>query len=372
MLDFRRLRDVASLFLRLGCSAFGGPAAHVALMNEECVERRQWLTREQFLDVLGAANLIPGPTSTELAMHIGLRRAGWPGLIVAGVSFILPAALMVGALGAAYVTAGELPALSGVLRAVKPVVVVIVLQALLGLGAAAIRSVPIAMLALAVALVAMTGMSEIRILLIAGVVHMVIGRRPAAAALALVAALPLRLMAAVTAAAVALPSLFAYFLKVGSVLFGSGYVLFAVLRGDLVERYHWLTEVQLLDAIAVGQITPGPVFTSATFIGYLLGGPGGAVAATVGIFLPAFVFTALSAGLLHRLRRSPVAQAFMEGVNAAAVALIAVVALTLARTAIADVSTAWIALVAALLVSWARLNASWVLAAAAVAGFLLS
>ena len=375
MSRFSPLREVAVLFLRLGLTAFGGPAAHVAIIEEECVRRRQWLTREQFLDVLGAANLIPGPTSTELAMHVGLRRAGWPGLLVAGVSFIVPAALVVGVLAAVYSEAGRLPAFDGVLRAVKPVVVVVVLQALIGLSRTALRSTRTVIVSLASLAAVALGASEIFVLLGAGVLSAAGGRswRPAATvAVCIAAGATATVAAAATAAgisvAVALPSLFAYFVKAGSAIFGSGYVLLALLRSDLVAGSHWLTEGQLLDAIAVGQITPGPVFTTATFIGFLLGGPAGAAVATAGIFLPSFVFTALSAGVLHRLQDSAAARRFLDGVSGAAVALIALVTWTLAQAAVTDMTMAALAVSAAVLVGWFRLNSSWALAGAAAIG----
>lgn len=351
------LREVAALFLRLSLTAFGGPAAHIAVMEDECVRRRRWMTREQFLDVLGAANLIPGPTSTELAMHAGLRRAGWPGLIVAGVCFIVPASLVVAAVAVVYVRAGQLPAFDGILRAVKPVVVVVVLQALVGLARTALSSVRLAVLACVAAAAAALGLNEIAVLLGAGVANVVLGL--------------LKRAQGTMAMVVAPPSLFAYFLKAGSVIFGSGYVLLEILRADLVGHLHWLTEGQLLDAIAVGQITPGPVFTTATFIGYVLGGAPGAVLATVGIFLPAFVFTAASAGILHRLRQSAVARAFLAGVNVAAVALIAIVTMMLARAAVTDLATTGLALLAAMLIGVFRWNASWVLAGGALAGWVM-
>ena len=365
-----RLLELALAFVRLGLTAFGGPAVHIALMEEEFVRRRGWISRERFLDVLGASSLIPGPTSTELAMHIGLNRAGWAGLLVAGVAFIAPAALLVGLLAALYVRLGELPAFDGVLRALKPVVVVVVLAALVGLARTAVRTVPIAVLAIAAALLAFAGMHEVQVLLLVGVVNVVLGRKRAASIAVMAVGAGVTLSAA-GAAAVTVPSLFAYFVRAGSVIFGSGYVLFAVLRGDLVERYRWLTEAQLLDAIAVGQVTPGPVFTSATFIGYLLGGSTGAIAATVGIFLPAFAFTAVSARLLQRLHHSSIARAFLDGVSAAAVALIAVVVLALARAAITDLATAALAVVAAVLIVWLRWNSAWVILGAALIGFLL-
>ena len=364
------LSDVAVLFLRLGLTAFGGPAAHVALMEEECVRRRGWLTPERFLDVLGASNLIPGPTSTELAMHVGYHRAGWAGLVVAGVCFILPASLVVGVIAAVYVEAGSLPALDGVLRAVKPVALVVVLQALVGLAQGAFTSWRAVAVAAVAALGVLGGVPEVVVLLSAGAVHLAGTAGATAGAAVLILAAPAG-VAAAGVAVVSAASLFGYFVKAGSVIFGSGYVLFAVLRTDLVDGLRWLTEAQLLDAIAVGQVTPGPVFTSATFIGYLLGGSGGAVAATVGVFLPAFVCSAASVTLLHRLRESTAAKRFLQGVNVAAVALIAVAAVALSRAAVVDLPTVAIALGAAVALAF-RLNSSWLLAAAAALGLLSS
>jgi chromate transporter len=327
-----RLREVGMLFLRLGLTAFGGPAAHVALVERECVERRRWIPREEFLDLLGASSLIPGPTSTELVMHIGRRRAGWAGLVVAGLAFIVPAAVLVGALAAIYVEAGRLPAMQGVLAAVQPVVVVIVVQALVPLARGALKSIPVGMLALATGVLAAAGVPELRLLVLAGVAHVAVSWRRLAT-LVLIAGAATVVLGQEIVARADTRDVFLYFARIGSLLFGSGYVLLPVLEGDLVERLRWLTDRQLLDAIAAGQATPGPVFSTATFIGYLLGGPWAAAAATVGIFLPAFVFSAVSSALLHRLRASRVARAFLDGVNAAAVALIAVVAISLARTA---------------------------------------
>lgn len=369
----RRLLEVALLFTRLGFTAFGGPAAHIALMDEECVRRRGWMTRAQFLDVLGAANLIPGPTSTELAMHAGFHRAGWAGLVVAGICFIVPAALIVGGLGAAYVAAGSLPAFDEVLRAVKPVALVVVLQALVGLARTALASWRARAVAVLAVVAVMAGAPEAAVLIGAGVLLLAGGRISAAGIGGLVLVLPQALAAAPAlagGAAQAAPALFAYFVKAGALIFGSGYVLFAVLRADLVEHLHWLTEAQVLDAIAVGQVTPGPVFTSATFIGYLLGGPAGAVVSTIGIFLPAFAASALSVVLLRRIRESAPARRFLEGVNAAAVALIALVALALGRAAIVDATAVVIALAAAVGLAWFRWNSSWVLGVAAAYGVL--
>ena len=369
-----RLGDLALLFLRLAVTAFGGPAAHIALIQRECVERRQWITPQRFVDLLGVASLIPGPTSTELVMHIGHQRAGWPGLIVAGLAFIVPAAVVVGIVAAIYVQAGALPAVRGVLAAVPPVVVVIVLQAIVPLGRSALRSVPLVMVAIAVAILAMAGAPELRLLLAAGLVTMVLGTdRSLIGRAAAVTVLASGSIATVWAAAaqVTAPAVFAYFVRVGSLLFGSGYVLLSILHGDLVERLHWLTERELLDAVAAGQATPGPVFTTATFIGYLLGGAPAAAVATVGIFLPAFVFTALSAVLFERIRGSRYARAFLDGVNAAAVALIAVVLLSLGRAAFTGPVPVGVACAAAVAIFYFRANSSIVLGGAVVGGLLV-
>ena len=372
------LADVARVFLRLGLSAFGGPAAHVALMEREFVVRRQWIRREQFLDLLGVASLIPGPTSTELAMHIGRARAGWPGLVVAGLAFLLPAALLLGILAYFYVRTGNLPVTRGLLAAVQPVVVVMVAQAILPLARAALGSAWLALLAVAAGAVALLGVPEIYVLLGAGLVALTLGgiaaRRAASAGLFCAIAGAASVLAAAAAqasaptAAPAIVDVFAYFMRVGALLFGSGYVLLPVLQGDLVDRLGWLTDRQLLDAIAAGQATPGPLFTTATFVGFLLGGPAMAVVATVGMFLPAFVFSALSAAVLERLRASRGARRFLDGVNAAAIALIAVVVIELSRVAFTGWVTIAIGIAAAVAIFVARISATRVLLAAALAG----
>ena len=364
------LGEVAALFLRLGVTAFGGPAAHIALIERECVERRGWLSRQEFLELLGVANLIPGPTSTELAMHVGRLRAGWPGLVVAGLAFIVPAACLVAALAALYIRTGDLPVARGVLAAVQPVVVIVVLQALVPLARSAISSVPLAMLAIAVGLLAAAGVPELNILLGAGVAHLFVGRVPALVVL-FVAGGGLALAAA-PAVEASLADLAGYFLRIGSLLFGSGYVLLPVLQDELVDRRGWLTPVELLDAVAAGQATPGPVFTTATFIGYIVGGPLGALVATAAMFLPAFVFAAVSSAALPRLRASSAARAFLSGVNAAAVALIAVVVVTLGRTAFTGWRPVAIGLAATVAIFLMRLNPALVLASAAVLGAALS
>lgn len=374
------LREVALLFLKLGCTAFGGPAAHVALMEDEVVTRRRWLSRERFLDLLAATNLIPGPNSTEMAMHVG-RLAGRAGLVVAGACFILPAAVLTGLLARAYVTWGKLPETAGVLYGVKPVVMAVVLQALWKLGRDGLKTRFLGGVALAAAAANVLGVQELLVLLAAGVLVAVarLCRRktvePPSQGVAPVVVFPWASAAAGGGVAVASPfglwPLFWFFLKVGSVLFGSGYVLLAFLRADLVERRGWLTEAQLLDAVAVGQVTPGPVFTTATFIGYVLGGPAGAAVATVGIFLPAFVFVAASGPLVPRLRRSPTAGAFLDGVVVASLALMGVVTWDLGRAALVDVPAAVLAAVSAWLLLGYRVNSAWLVLGGALAGLLV-
>lgn len=363
------LGEVAALFLRLGTTAFGGPAAHVAMMEDEVVARRNWMTREDFLDLVGATNLIPGPNSTELAIHIGHRRAGWPGLVVAGACFILPAVVMVTLIAWAYVRYGMLPEVDAVLRGVKPVVISIVVLALWRLARTAVKTTLLGFVGAACAAAVALGIHELAVLAAAGVLMALTRIRhvpPAAAWLPLVPLGP-----AVAASAFSFGGLFLTFLKIGSVLFGSGYVLFAFLRADFVERLHWITETQLIDAVAVGQVTPGPLFTAATFIGYLLGGVGGAAVATLGIFLPAFVFVAVSGPLVPWLRKNAAASAFLDGVNVASLALMAVVAVQLGLASIIDLPTIVIALVAAIALHL-KINTLWLVLAGALAGLALA
>jgi chromate transporter len=377
------LRELARLFLRLGITSFGGPAAHIALMEEEVVRRRRWLTHAEFLDLLGAVNLIPGPNSTEMAIHIGARMRGAAGLVVAGLCFTLPATFLVALLAWMYVRYRELPALGHFLYGVKPVMLAVVLQALWNLGRACLRDAERIALAVAAVGVYALGLHELIVLFGAGVVLMIVRSVRSRNSVSLpslapglgLTALPLVGASATGAAAVATPvgvwPLFLFFLKVGSVLFGSGYVLLAFLRADLVERYGWLTEEQLLDALAVGQVTPGPLFSTATFIGYLLAGPAGAAAATVGIFLPAFVFVILSRPLIPRLRRSRLAGAFLDGVNVASLALIAVVTVQLSLATLVDVPTVLLLLVSAVLLLRYRVSSFWLILGGALTGWLI-
>lgn len=368
------LRELMLLFLRLGATAFGGPAAHIAMMQDEVVRRRRWLSEERFLDLLGATNLIPGPNSTEMAIHIGWVRRRWAGLLAAGLSFILPAALITGVLGWVYVRFGSLPQAGWLLYGVKPVILAIIVQALWGLAPKAARSGPLRVLGAAALVASALGVDELVVLFGAAAVMAVargLGDRGAGTSLRqFVPVVPVAGVSAV-AGAVSLPGIFWVFCKIGSVLFGSGYVLLAFLRADLVKRLHWLTEAQLIDAIAVGQVTPGPVFTTATFVGYLLAGPSGAAAATAGIFLPAFVFVALSGPLVPRLRTSRAAGAFLDGANVASLALMAVVTAQLAGAAFVDLPTLLLGGVGTLLLVRYKLNSTWlILGGAAVGGFI--
>jgi len=365
------LGELARLFLRLGTVGFGGPAAHIAMMEDEVVRRRRWLSREEFVDLVGATNLIPGPNSTEMAIHIGRARAGWLGLLVAGTCFILPATVIVGACGWAYVRFGTLPAVGGLLYGIKPAVIAVVLQALWGLGRSAVRSWRLALLGVAAAAATVAGVNELAVLAIAAALGLAWGgsRRSMAIGGGLAA------MTGSSAAAgtpFGLWPLFGVFIKVGAVLFGSGYVLLAFLRADLVQRLHWLTERQLLDAVAVGQVTPGPVFTTATFVGFVLGGVPGASVATIGIFLPAFVYVALSGVLLPRLQRSSAARGALDAVNVASLSLMAVVTWQLGRAALVDGWTVALAVASAILLLRYRANSSWLVLGGGAVGLLVT
>jgi chromate transporter len=393
-----RLGELARLFLKLGFISFGGPAAHIAMLEDEVVTRRRWIDRQHFLDLIGATNLIPGPNSTEMTMHVGYERAGWPGLVVAGSCFILPAVLITGGFAWLYVTWGSLPAVEPFLYGIKPAVIAVIAGALLRLARPAVKDWRFAVVGVAVAVALLLGWGEIPALLGGGVLGMLwfrsaraLGGGTAARSLWVPLALPALqtggalagggvagtvtgAIAGVTGAvaALSLGGLFLFFLRVGAVLYGSGYVLVAFLEGGLVEGYGWLTRAQLLDAIALGQLTPGPVLSTATFIGYVLAGVPGAAVATAGIFLPSFLFVLLLNPLIPRLRRSAWTAAFLDAVNVAALGLMAAVTLELGT----QVLTSWpawvIALGAAALALRFRVNAAWLVAGGAVAGWLLS
>jgi chromate transporter len=385
------LWEIAIVFLKLGTIAFGGPAAHIALMEEEFVRRRGWLTPREFLDRLGAANLIPGPSSTEMAIYIGHTKRGWPGLIIAGCCFIIPAAVLVCLIAAAYVRYGTVTQVGSILYAVKAVMIAIIVQAFWKLAQTAVKTRFLGLIGIISALLFAFGFNSLLTLVLAGILAAlpllpVFQRRSKETTLAdamtwlfslrYKVLLPKTLLASLTVAGAvsfvpfSLWRLFLTFLKIGSVLFGSGYVLLAFLRSDFVVSLHWLTEKQLLDSIAVGQVTPGPVFATATFIGYILGGVPGAIAATAGIFLPGFLLVAVSGPLIPKIRRSAVASAVLDGVIAGSLALMGVVAWQLGRAALIDPWTVAIACISLLLLLRFRVNALWLILAAAIIGLL--
>ena len=370
------LREVAAVFLKLGLLAFGGAAGQIAMMRRELVERRRWLSEQDFLDLFGIMNLIPGPSSTETVIALGYWRAGWPALILGGGLFILPAMLMILTLAWVYVRYGTLPAVQWVLYGVNPIVIAIIADALWSLGRAAMKNVWLLLLGAAALGLYFQGVSVVAIL---------IGTALLTGAIALAekwkkeprpAIFPLVGLAAAAASAVAvipfsMTRLFLTMLKIGAVSYGSGYVLLAFLHHDFVRHLHWLTEKQLLDAIAAGQITPGPVYASATFIGYVTGGLKGALLATLGIFLPSFMFVAIIFPLIPKLKGSPSARAFLNGINAATMGLMAAVSWQLARGAIVDIFTGLETVIAFFILLRYQINAAWLILGGIVAGFVM-
>lgn len=373
----RRYREIATVFLHLGIVAFGGPAAHIAMMEEELVQKRKWVAREQFMDFLGATNLIPGPNSTEMALHLGFARGGLAGLVISGVCFILPAALSVLVLAVLYARHGQVRELTGVMDGIKPVVMAVILQALLRLGKTVIKG-PLALGAAVLAVgLNLLGISEIPLLLLAGAIVMLVENRSHLSGR--LAAVPLMsplvppaagLSMGTSAASIGTAGLFFTFFKIGSFLYGSGYVLLAFLESEFVTRLGVLTNQQLLDALAVGQFTPGPVFTTATFIGYLLGGYGGATAATAGIFLPSFVLVFFLNPIIPRLRASKWFSAALDGVNAASLALMAVVSVKLGISSVTGWFTAALAALSLLALLRFRINSFYLILAGGLLGFL--
>ena len=389
------LMTLVRLFVRLSLTAFGGPAAHIAMMEDEVVGRRKWLSRQSFLDLVGATNLIPGPNSTEMTMHVGHVRAGWPGLVAAGASFIIPATLITVAIAWFYVRYGALPQVEALLAGIRPVVIAIIIGAIWRLGRQAAKSWQLVVIGVAVGAAAWLGFSEVLALFFGGLLGMIwlrgrdgwADRRGFWTSVLVVAALiaavsailvlgnnAARLWADAAGGQPREPSpglLGLYFLFIGSVLYGSGYVLFAFLEGGLVQTFGWLTQQQLIDAIAVGQVTPGPVFSSATFIGYVIAGWPGALAATVGIFLPSFIFVAALTPLIPRLRRSAWMAAFLDAINVSAVGLMTVVCIQLGQAALVSWQ-AWLLFAAALVLAlrW-NLNSALLVAGGAIAGWLL-
>src|SRR5438105_12968374 len=366
------LREVAAVFLKLGFIAFGGPAAHIALMRQEVVQRRRWLGEQEFLDLLGASNLIPGPTSTELAIYLGYHRAGRAGLVLAGLLFILPAMVIVLVFAWAYVQFGATPQAGALLYGIKPVIVAVSVQALYRLLRSAVKTWRLGLVVVLTITMYFAGLNPLVPLFGLAILVMLVENRTRLGALSqsAVLLLPAAALEQTSPAGFSLVVLFITFLKIGATLYGSGYVLLAFLHDDFVNRLGWLTDQQLLDAIAVGQFTPGPVFTTATFIGYIVGGWAGAVVATVAVFLPSFVFVAVVYPLVPRLRASTWTSAFLDGANAAAVGLMAAVAWQLGTSSIVDPLTTVLALVAALLMIAFRLNSAWLVLGGGAVGLI--
>ncbi len=373
----QRLKELTAVFFRLGTVAFGGPAAHIAMMDDEVVKRRQWMSREDLLDLIGVTNLLPGPNSTELAIHIGYERARWTGLFVAGGSFILPAMVLVWLLAALYVRYQAVPQVGWLLYGIKPVIIAVVLQALWKLGKKAAKDVPTIVAGIVAITAYFAGLNEVVLLLLAGLAVMLVknwqSRGTTTGAFLLPFSGAIAQVSSPLAATVSVgwAGVFLFFLKIGCVLYGSGYVLLAFLQRDLVEQNQWLTSQQLLDAVAIGQLTPGPVFTTATFVGYLLAGHAGAIAGTIGIFLPAFLLVGLVNPWVPKLRQSPWARGFLDGVNAASLGLMAGVTYTLGQAALIDGITVLLAVLSAIAVFRFRVNSAWLVLAGAAVGLCL-
>jgi chromate transporter len=367
------LAELAFVFLKLGTTAFGGPAAHIAMMEDEFVRKRQWITEAEFLDRIAAASLIPGPSSTEVAIFIGQAKHGWAGLVIGGCCFIIPAAILVTLIAAVYARFGSLPQVSGILYGIKPAVIAIILQALWNLSRTAIKSKLIAVIGVLAIVLSGLGVAPLIVLATAGIASgaALWFKRGGDLSLAAIPAFGKLGLLGTAAVPVSLVRLFLSFLKIGAIVFGSGYVLLAFLRTEFIDRLHWLTEKQLIDAVAVGQFTPGPVFTTATFIGYLVAGIPGAFLATVGIFLPGFALVSLSGRVLPKLRRSVWASAILDGVVVGSLALMAVVSWQLGRAAIVDWRTFTILIAGSIVVLRFRINPAWVITGAGIIGWLL-
>lgn len=380
-----RLKEIVLVFLKLGSIAFGGPAAHVAMMEDEIVKKRKWLDKDKFMDLYGATNLLPGPNSTELAIHLGLERGGWRGLILAGSCFILPAMLIVMLVANLYSRFGTLPEVTGIMYGIKPVIIAIILQALIRLGQSSIKGIATGILGALVITLSFLGLHELILLFAAGFIMMLITNRSRLIrkGVDLRSISPFALLLAGTQVSnlvngdsadkvMGLSRLFLTFLKIGSVLYGSGYVLLAFLESDFVERYGVLTSQQLLDAVSVGQITPGPVFTTATFIGYVIQGGWGGVLATIGIFLPAFILVGLVNPYIGRLRSSTWISGILDGVNVASWGLMAVVSWKLAVAAVIDLPTMILAVISLFLVFRFKVNSAWLVLGGGLLGYLIT
>ena len=367
-----KLKEVAIVFFRLGCFAFGGPAAHIAMMEEEVVTKRKWMTRSYFLDLIGTTNLIPGPNSTEMTMHCGYERAGKKGLFVAGLAFIFPAIIITAILAYFYVKYGDLPKVKPFVIGIKPAVLAIIASAVIKLGKKAVKTIELTVIGVLVLAASLLGVNEVFALLTAGVVGMLYFYLKERKVNSLNSIMPFFLVSGVSASILKITAInvFWTFLKVGAILYGSGYVLFAYLDAELVTK-GWLTRVELLDAIAVGQFTPGPVLSTSTFIGYQLSGLSGALAATTGIFLPSFLFVLILNPYISRMQQSKVLRYFLDAVNVAAVAIMLAVLIIMTKETLVDWKTIVIALTAVFLVFKTKVSTIWVIIIGAALGYIL-
>lgn len=366
MSQVKELKEVAILFFKLGCIAFGGPASHIAMMEDEVVKKRKWMTQEHFLDLIGATNLIPGPNSTEMTMHCGHERAGWKGLIVAGVCFIFPAVVITGIFAWLYQEYGQLPNVAPFIYGIKPAVIAIIIMAAFRLGKKAIKTIPLAILGSIALIVSLLGVNEIITLFGCGLLGLLLyGINTSQKTLNTIVPF------FVVPVTIGTSKIFLTFLKIGAILYGSGYVLFAFLDAELVAN-GWLTRQVLIDAVAVGQITPGPVLSTATFIGWQMQGLTGALAATLGIFLPSFLFVLLLNPLIPKLRKSKIISAILDAVNVAAVALIVAVCIEMGKDTLTDWRTILIAILSMIIVfRFQKLNSAFVVLGGSILGYLL-
>ena len=374
MSETQKLKQVAAVFFKLGLFAFGGPAAHIAMMEHEVVTKRAWMTREHYLDLIGATNLIPGPNSTEMTMHCGFQRAGKKGLFIAGISFIFPAVFITAILGYLYVLYGALPQVQPFIKGIQPAVIVIIASAVIKLGKKAVKNWELALLGTLFLAASLLGLDQVLVLFAGGLLGMcyfLIKSKMQSTTLAIA---PLFMVFIVSEIGTKLSSvgIFLKFLKVGSILYGSGYVLFAYLDTELVTTA-LLTQTQLIEAIGIGQFTPGPVLSTATFIGYQLGGFWGAIAATAGIFMPSFLFVWLLNPLIPKMRKSKVLGYFLDSINVAAVAIMLAVLVTMSQQTLVDWQATLIAVVSVVLIfKFKKVSVMWVLIIGAILGYALA
>jgi chromate transporter len=368
------LREVAGVFLKLGITGFGGPAAHIAMMRSEVVTKRKWLTEQHFLDLIGATNLIPGPNSTEMAIHIGHERAGWKGLIVAGLCFILPAVLITGIVAWLYKQYGQLPEVQPFIYGIKPAIIAIILGAIFPLGKTSLKSIELVLIGFTVLILSLLSFNEIYLMFGAGFLALFLNSMRTRKSGVIKQIFPFTILQIprITIIAASNLNLFLIFLKIGAILYGSGYVLFAFLDTELVST-RILSRQQLIDAIAVGQFTPGPLFSSVTFVGYQINGLTGAVVSTIGIFLPSFVFVALLNPLVKKMRNSIQVSSFLDGVNVASVAIIISVCYAMGKETITDWRTILIAIGSlVLIVGFKKINSAFIVLGGSLAGYLLT